>query len=381
MKKKINYIGIGLVVAVWLFLTAFSWFGPKQAESLSERRKLAQAPTLSVETLLAEDDLNPDGSIRKRNSFMSQFEAYSLDQFPMRDTFRKIKSMFYYNALQQIDNHNIYVADGVAAEMIYPLDETMIKLNMSVFDDIYKTYLRRFPSVNVYMSVIPDKNFYLAEKYDYLKMDYDKLFAMTQELAPWATHIDLTGSLTSEDYYQTDTHWRQEAIVPVAQTLATAMGVPVPQESDFTAVPMDVPFYGVYYGQAALPMDPETIYLMQNETINSSAVLNMENNTIGNVYDMAELNSKDPYGVYLSGVKAILKIQNPNPTNNRELIIFRDSFGSSISPLLIESYATITLIDLRYVETPVLTKLFSQMRNQDVLFLFSSLILNKTPLN
>ena len=75
--KKIRAIGAGILVAVWLLLTGFSWFGPAKDISEAERRPLAQMPEFSVETLL-------DGK------FMSKFEDFTLDQFPLRDTAAKL---------------------------------------------------------------------------------------------------------------------------------------------------------------------------------------------------------------------------------------------------------------------------------------------------
>ena len=68
-----------ILLALWAGLTAFAWFGPKEEISQSERRPLAQFPVVSVKNLL-------DGS------FMADFEDYSLDQFPLRDGFRNLKS-------------------------------------------------------------------------------------------------------------------------------------------------------------------------------------------------------------------------------------------------------------------------------------------------
>ena len=43
-------------------------------------------------------------------------------------------------------------------------------------------------------------------------------------------------------------------------------------------------------------------------------------------------------------------IYNENSFNDKELIIFRDSFASSLTPLLIKYYSKITLIDNRYID-------------------------------
>ena len=94
-------------------------------------------------------------------------------------------------------------------------------------------------------------------------------------------------------------------------------------------------------------------------------------------YDMEKAAGKDPYEMYLNGSDALLTIENPNAETDRELILFRDSFGSSIAPLLDSGYSRITLIDLRYIKSDLI-KNFVSFENQDVLFLYSTLVLNNT---
>ena len=75
-------------------------------------------------------------------------------------------------------------------------------------------------------------------------------------------------------------------------------------------------------------------------------------------------------------LKPILEIENKYSKNNNELYIFRDSFGSSIAPLLASEYSKITLIDLRYVSSTLLEKYLNPKENSDVLFMYNTLILN-----
>ena len=78
--------------------------------------------------------------------------------------------------------------------------------------------------------------------------------------------------------------------------------------------------------------------------------------------------------------KALLdEIENPNAKTDKRLIIFRDSFGSSITPLLAEAYSEITLVDLRYINSRFLSS-YVDFENSDVLFLYSTLILNSAKL-
>jgi hypothetical protein len=68
-------------------------------------------------------------------------------------------------------------------------------------------------------------------------------------------------------------------------------------------------------------------------------------------------------------------VENPNGNTGKELIIFRDSFASSLAPLLMEGYDKITLIDLRYLASINVGR-FVEFTDQDVLFLYSSNLVN-----
>ena len=359
--KKIRIIGAAVLLSLWAVLTAFVWFTPAKELSNAERRPLAQMPELSVQSVLS-------------GKFMGSFEEFTQDQFPARDLFRQLKSLFHYNVMGQRDNNDIYIVDGYAAKLEYPLNEGGLSNALKRFNEIYDQYLKDSGS-KVYTAVIPDKGYYLAEKNSYLTMDYEKLFATVREQMPWSAHIDLTDCLSGIDYYRTDTHWRQENLLPVAQKLCGAMGMTAPQAEDFAKTAIDRPFYGVYYGQAALPMQPETLYVMESQRLKDCTVYRYDTDDTGSVYDMDKLTSRDLYDVYLSGPQSLLRIDNPVAKTDRELVIFRDSFGSSLVPLLVQEYKTVTVVDIRYIPAKMLGEKL-EFHGQDVLFLYSTLILN-----
>lgn len=87
----------------------------------------------------------------------------------------------------------------------------------------------------------------------------------------------------------------------------------------------------------------------------------------------------DKYDIFLSGPTPLISIENKKAQTDKELLLFRDSFGSSIAPLLIENYSKITLIDLRYISNELLEK-YIDFNNQDVLFLYSIQVLNQNVL-
>lgn len=360
--KKIKFFGLAALTLLWAALTCGAWFGPAEEISESERRKLAQFPELSMESVL-------DGS------FMTDFEEYTLDQFPLRDPFRQLKALFHYNALGQLDNNGIYIAGGYAAELEYPMNETSVSNAVQKFNRIYEKYLAE--SENIILTVVPDKGYYLAEGNGYPAMDYEALFAAVQEGTPWAEFVDITDSLTAEDYYFTDTHWRQERIGEVAKALSDALGAAYFAEGELTPTKLERPFYGVYYGQAALPMDAEDMFVLTGEVLDGCTVYNHETGKTTGIYDWEKLSSRDLYDIYLSGAAALLTIENPNAASDKELIVFRDSFGSSLVPLLVKDYRTVTVVDIRYIATDMLGS-FIDFHGQDVLFAYSTLVLNNS---
>lgn len=362
--KKIRAIGAGVLAAVWLTLTVFAWFGPSEDVSQTERRPLEQMPELTLDSLLD-------------TQFMQDFESYTLDQFPLRDGFRTLKALFHNYALLQKDNNGIYIADGYAAKLEYPLNSEAVSGATNRFQRIYEKYLKE-SGCNVYLSVVPDKGYYLAQAHGYPMLDYEAMFSQVKGDMPWAEYIDITDSLSVSDYYFTDTHWRQERLIPVAGKLAEAMGVEAPRAEDYTVTALERPFYGVYYGQAALPMPSETMYILENTLLSNCVVSGFD--TMGRpiqmgIYNEADLDSADLYNIFLSGVEGYLTIENPEAQTDRELVIFRDSFGSSIAPLLVQSYAKITLVDIRYMSMDLLQRLM-EFDSQDVLYLYSTLVLN-----
>ena len=355
MKRTISLI---LILAIWGGLAAFAWVKAPAEVSDAERRPLEQFPAVSGESLLS-------------GQFMKDFADYAVDQFPLRDGFRSLNAYLTYYLLGQKDNNGIYLSDGYAAKMDYPLDEGSVSNALTRFMELHELYLE---GSEVHFALVPDKSYYLAEEAGVLAIDYDALYAHVAQELPWAELIDLRGFLDIEDYYRTDTHWRQEQIVPAAQAIAQKLGVTVPE---FQQMAIDRPFYGVYYGQAALPMEPDTMYYLTNEVLENCTVTIHDSGTTAAVLDTTKLGSRDLYDVFLSGGAAVLEINNPAGQAGKELIVFRDSFGSSMVPLLLNDYETVWVLDTRYVN-PAMLGNFVDFHGQDVLFLYSTLILNSS---
>lgn len=327
--------------------------------SISERRKLAHMPEPSAENIAS-------------GEFMSDFETYSVDQFPIRDSFRELKAVTSFYILGQKDNNGVYLKNGQASRLEYPINDESVDYAVSRIQNLYNIYLKD-KDVKTYLCVVPDKNLYIAKSGGYPSIDYELLRSRIVEQNSFASSIDIFDLLEADDYFATDIHWREERIADVAKRLAESMGVPF--VGDFKEVTLDVPFWGVYSGQSALPLKPDEIKYLTNDAIESAHAFDYETNSEIPIYSMELANGKDPYEMYLCGSKSLITIENPKALSDKELVIFRDSFGSSIAPLLIESYKKITLVDIRYLQSGFVGN-FVEFNHQDVLFLYSVPVLN-----
>ncbi len=366
MSKIKNFLIVGLSTLFVLGFFVWGILSPDAEISTTERRKLAKFPTLSSDSVSS-------------GAFMKDFESYSLDHFPLRDGFRTLKAFTAFYAMGQKDNNDYYCYDGYLVKMEYPMDTDSVSYATSRFQFIYDNFLKD-KNIKVYTSLIPDKNSLVPKSAGYLSIDFSTFAETLKKQMSYAEYIDIYPLLELSDYYATDTHWRQEKITDVAKHLAENMGVTL--EDEYYTVTADVPFYGVYYGQAALPVEPDTLHYLTSDTLSACTVKDLETNSYIPMYDMEKLTSNeptkiaDPYEMFLSGPnRSVLEIENPIATTDKELIIFRDSYANALAPLLSEGYRKITLIDIRRV-TPAYLGNLVDFDNQDVLFLQSTLVLN-----
>ena len=362
MKSFKNIATSVIVLSFILALSVSAWIKPADEVSESERRGLAQFPELSFDTVLF-------------GSFMKNFESYTLDQFPFRETFRTLKAQTETSIFNKNLNNDIFLKNDYISKMEYPLNVDSIDNASKRFNNVYEKFLKD-TDVKVYFSIIPDKNYYLI-KYDsnYLSVDYENLFTQITSKTSYMKYIDIFDELSIDSYYKTDTHWRQEKILPVAEKIAGEMGVEL--KAEYSENILSENFKGVYSGQYALDVTTDSICVLENDIINNAVVYDYQNQTAIKVYDESKCFGRDPYETYLGGPLSLITIENENATTDKELIIFRDSFGSSLAPLFIEGYKKITLVDIRYIYPDMLGN-FIEFSNQDVLFIYSTSVLNNS---
>jgi hypothetical protein len=367
MEKNMKSNFKNIIITVCFFTTLYGLMmtnilRPDAEVSYSERRTLTKLPTYSSEELIS-------------GELFEDYEKYFLDQFVFRDGLRGMKALASIHIFHQKDNNDIYIVDGNIHKMEYPLNEKSILNAAKKLNEVYDKYLQ---GKKVSYAIIPDKNYFTAAENGYLAMDYDRLLGIMEENVRSMNYIDVFHSLALEDYYKTDIHWSQDSIIDIAKMLLKEM-----ENEEYLSEVSYIheslyPFYGSYYGQAALGLKPDTIRYLTNDLLKNATIYDHIDKTYSKVYMEDKFGTIDSYDFFLSGAKSVITITNPTPTTEKELIIFRDSFGSSIAPLLIHGYTKITLIDLRYMSTDLLGNYVDFSKNQEVLFLYNTMILNNS---
>lgn len=301
--------------------------------------------------------------------FTNNLDDYLVDQFVFRNEFISLNSDINRNILNKIDDKDVYIIDDNIYEINYPLNE---KNTIDFVNKINYISEKYFENENVYYSIVPDKSYFLDGS-KYLKLDYTKMFNLLNNNMN-GIYIDIVNSLQIEDYYLTDIHWKQQNILDVANKIMKDMG----NEYIFNDYKEKIynKFYGASYSKGSNKLKTDTLIYLTNNSLENLKANHLEYGK-RNIYDEQKLVGVDSYDVFLSGPSSYLQIENKGGVNEKTLIVFRDSFASSIIPFFIQYYKNIVVIDLRYIDLSLIEEKL-KYEDCDVLYLYSTLIINNS---
>lgn len=351
MNNKVKDIVLTIIFITFLFAFMIVNIVKKDDDiSYSERRKLQKMPKITYDSVI-------------NGTYFNTLDKYTTDQFILRDNFRKIK--IDIDLLTKNNYNKLYLYKDYIIEETYPLNKESILNVTNKINNIKRTYLN--DTNNVYYSIVPDKNYFANG--DNLKLDYNELKNIMNSNLD-IKYIDIFNELSLEDYYKTDTHWKEEKLSKVVNKLSKEMNFNINNNYNFKRIS---DFNGTYSSRIVRKDIKDEIYILDN--VNDMNVYNYETNGYEKIYDLTKLNFFDKYNVYLSGSVSLLKIESMNTSSNKELIVFRDSYGSSLIPLMVDGYKSITVVDTRYISSSMLSN-YIDFNNKDILFLYSTLLIN-----
>lgn len=270
-----------------------------------------------------------------------------------------------------------YIKDNGIYEKIDNINENAINTNISKINEICNKYLK---DMNIYFTLIPNKEYYLDEQNRQQFNQVENI--IINELNNNIKYFTIKETLELDDYYRTDIHWKQECLQNTIEKFQQELNINSENSNNKYEEKSLGNFYGQYYRKINdNNIKPDELKYLSNEVLENCTVYNLENKKEEKIYNLDKVNeTKNKYDLFLSGATSISIVKNKEIDNNKKLILFRDSFGSSITPMLVENYEEIILIDIRYVNYTILENYinFEKYKNADVLFLYNNRVINKS---
>lgn len=329
----------GDIAMIVIFLTIIFGLGGatfivKDREfSENENRYLSQAPDINVKTLV-------DGS------YMADAQEYVSDQFVFRDFWMAAASGYRY-VLGMRDIGGVYIAgDGslITKTEDREVDDELLSKNIKYLN-IFMNNTQSVPSENKTVIIVPTAAAVMEEQLPAYAPETDQSALMAEisggvEGARMIYAAEALKSMEGQAFYSTDHHWTSRGAYEVYLEYCGYPAGSEKTEYEFETVSSD--FKGSLYSKVLLPRtDCDTIEL---PAVHGEYSVVCDGQP-GELYCYEALETKDKYNVFLGGNYGIVRIEGNGEGN---LLIVKDSFANCFVPFLIDDYATITMIDLRY---------------------------------
>ena len=240
-------------------------------------------------------------------------------------------------------------------------------------------YKEALGSKNVYSMVLPtSSSFYLPENYANLayseKADFDSIEESLSGVIPVDAYNILNAHKDEPIYSRTDHHWQPLGAYYAAEEFALMAGVPFADISEYEKVtlPGYVGTLYMYTQSATLLNNPEDFVYYKPKTPVTVTQYNtrFENPVAANLLlDPSSMPNSGYYMVFGSDERIVHV--NTECKNGRNLVIFKDSYGNALLPMLTSSFENIYLCDIRYFDLNAIDFIDS-VEATDVLFAMCS---------
>lgn len=352
-----------IVLLFLAFLFCFSILDAlwsKREFSELENRKLMQPPKLTLAGVLSKDD-----------PWMAKYTEYTKDQFIFRDGWIDLKSRAEAMLLKTENNGIWFGKDNYLFPKFLAVGERFEK-NL----DAVERMAQRHPG-KVSVMIAPSSSLVLSEKLPWQAPVADEDIyhdSIVERLSGQAAVYDLRKTLRAHGdeyiFYRTDHHWTSEGAYLAYEQFAGSKGLPLFDRSDADEKKVEN-FYGTSYSKARnYDVVPDTItyYDLPNQlTVYTANADGSESGETGPLYNTADFETRDKYKAFLRGNNGYSVLEG-NGTGS--ILIIKDSYANAFIPYLVEDYASIGIVDFRYLNEKV-DSLIERGGYDEILVLFS----------
>ncbi|MFB5266425.1 DHHW family protein [Paenibacillus enshidis] len=333
---------------------------PDRAFSEAENRVLKQMPQFSMTALLS-------------GAFTSDFETYVSDQFALRDLWVGAKTDMD-RLLGKKESNGVYLGkDGYLIQKFVPPVEGDLQAKMEAiqaFDDATSGLRKYMMIVPTAAAVLQDK----LPKYAETGAEEGYLDKIRRLLSPDIHFVDVFPALYAKRehvFYKTDHHWTTQGAYTAYLELCKQMGLNPQKEEDFIVRQATGEFYGSLYSKSGFRhVQPDSIELYRPKDQGKYTVTFVDEGKASNsLYAPEQLEKKDKYAVFLNGNHGLIRIETAQ-TNEKKLLVVKDSYANSFIPFLLKHFSEIDVVDLRYYEQD-LAEFVNRQGIQEMLLLYN----------
>lgn len=332
MRSKIitSYTCFVLIVIVFA-----GFFVPDRYYSEREKRTLTPKPDFSITQFLS-------------GKFGEDLESYLTDQIPLRDSWISLKT-YAELAMGKRESGGVYIGkdnylldkfSGYSAKQFRANSESLVKLAQSLKENDIQMEVLLVPSS---AQVLTDKLPRFAPVADYE--------TMVEDLSNLGlSALDLRQALRRHSnesiYYRTDHHWTSLGAYYAYAAWRESKGLKTAPLSDWTEEILCDNFYGTTWNKVPLSSVPADTITAYYHRANRIVNYNRGNYVTDNIYEQKYLKGKDQYGVFFNSNQAITVVEGS--TENGKLLIIKDSFANTFAQFVLDDYAEVHMIDLRF---------------------------------
>ena len=281
------------------------------------------------------------------------YEGYMTDQFVARDTF--VKASFVSEVLLgKREINDVYITkDALFVKQPTP-NYKYIDSSISAIDNFSQN-----TGIKSFVTVVPSSTYVYKDSLpSYASVtDEKEVFSYIEKNLKSAEFIDITNSLEENRsnyiYFRTNHHWTAGGALIGYNEFRKALGKEHLTRQDFKVTKVSDSFVGTTVSKCgAVGIEVDVMERFdKGKAISLDVWDGVESKTYPSIYFEEFLDKKDKYAYYLGENRPALRIKTDS--DGGRLIVFKDSYSHIMTPLMLDDWSEIVLVDLRYVTKKV----------------------------
>lgn len=362
------FVGFMFAILI-LVLSIVNLFSGTKTVSETENRELAQKPELTAKSV-------------SNGSYAKQYQEYFNDQFVFRDSWIQLKTGFD-RLLGKVEENGVYIGkDGYLIEKFEKPDQTTVNNTL----DAMVAWKEKHENITHYAMIVPTASEILEDKLPALALTADQDSSIEQAYqmltSKGLTTIDVRNTLRKNTnqqlFYKTDHHWTTSAAYLAFQQFAEVAGLDTSAVT-YEKIPVTDQFQGTLSAKSGcrtgVKEEIDVFIPKKNENTTQEQVSSIVEYTddqkkTGSFYNTDKLDQRNAYEVFFGGNHGLLKIKTPT-TENKRLLVLKDSYANCFLPFLAPYYREIVVVDPRYYYGD-LSELMETESINEVLYLYSA---------